>query len=207
MTGLVFHPDGHRYTYNGSPVPGVTTALKIISAEDYRNVRPEVLAEKAAFGTKTHRMIELDCANNLDVNSLSERMAAYYRAWRRFVSMSGFQFLLSESKVFSKRYGYAGQLDLFGMLNGHYALIDAKCVMVVMPSTGPQTAAYEQALRETRPDIIPDGAIVRRYALQLRPPVDSNPDTARWNLHSFNDPADLPVFLSSLRIHNWRKSL
>ena len=208
MTGLVFHEDGHRYTFDGKPIPGVTTALKVISADDYRCVPEEVLALKARFGTAVHRMIELDCLGMLDLGSLDDRMLAYYAAWRDFVDNSGFRIILSEGKVHSAKYGYAGQLDLFGMLNGCFAVVDAKCVVNVMPSTGPQTAAYEQALRESRPDVLPPKAPVRRFALQLRPPLASQPqDKARWTLHPFTDLAHLPVFLSALRIHNWRKTL
>lgn len=207
MTGLVFHEDGHRYTYNGVTVPGVTTALKVISADDYRNVPQEVLEQKARFGTAVHKLIELDCLGTLDIDSLDVHQLAYYWAWREFIEKSGFRVLMSEGKVYSQKYGYAGQLDIFGVLNGCYSLVDAKCVTTVMPSTGPQTAAYEQALRETRSDILPPKAPVRRYALQLRPPLPGRPDVARWHLHPFTDPAHLPVFLSALRIHNWRKTL
>lgn len=208
MSGLVFHEEGHRYTLDGRPIPGVTTALKVISADDYRHVSEEVLAIKAQFGTAVHRMIELDCLGTLDLDSLDEKMLAYYAAWRDFVDNSGFKVLLSEGKVHSTKYGYAGQLDLLGILNGCFALVDAKCVVNVMPSTGPQTAAYEQAVRESRPDVLPPKAPVRRYALQLRPPLPGHPqDKARWTLHPFTDPAHLPVFLSALRIYNWRKTL
>ena len=206
MPNLVFHEDGHRYELDGRPVPGVTTALKVISAEDYRNVPEEVLTLKAAFGTAVHRVIELDCMDDLDLDALDDSLLPYYNGWRQFLAASGFRPLLSEGKVASVRYGYAGQLDLFGMLNGCYSLIDAKCVTTVMPSTGPQTAAYENALKEWRPDIVPPKAPVNRYALQLRPPPPGG-TAATWNLHRFTDPADFPVFLSALRIHNWRKTV
>ncbi len=207
MTGLVFHEDGHRYTFDGRPVIGVTSALKVVSAQDYQFVSPELLAAKAEFGTRSHRMIELDCLDELDTDSLGEDLLPYYFAWREFLEKSGFQPVLSEGKVYSARYGYAGTLDLLGMLNGHWALIDAKNVAVVMPSTGPQTAAYEQAVRETHSEMLPTGMPIRRYALQLRPPLPSRPGIARWHLHPFTDPADFPVFLSALRITTWRATL
>ena len=205
MSGLVFHEEGHRYTFNGQPVPGVTTALKVVSAEDYKFVSAEVLAVKAAFGTAVHKVIELDCLGELDLASLDDVLVPYYLAWREFLTVSGFRPILSEGKVYSQRYSYAGQLDLYGMLNGCHSIIDAKSVTTVMPSTGPQTAAYENALKETRPDLIPPKATVNRYALQLRPAL-AGKKTAQWHLHRFSDPADFPVFLSSLRITNWRAS-
>ena len=47
MEGLIFHPEGHRYTLDGAHVPGVTSALKVVSQADYFGVDPEVLARKA----------------------------------------------------------------------------------------------------------------------------------------------------------------
>ena len=211
MEGLLFDPVAHRYTLDGRPVLGVTEALKVISAADYAAVDPEVLAAKALVGQAVHAMIELDCANDLDVDGLDDVLRPYYRCWRNFLVASGFVTVLSESKVASRRYGYAGQLDLFGHLNAIPSTIDAKCVTVVMPSTGPQTAAYTHALRETRPDLLPVGAPCRRYALQLRPfGPDGKPMACPWKLHPFtSDAADLRLFLASLTVsqHLHRKTL
>lgn len=202
MDGLVFHPDGHRYTLDGVPVPGVTSALKLVSAADYWNVPQEVLERKAALGTAVHRVIELDCQDDLDVDSLDDVLLPYYRAWRSFLVTSGFQVQLSEGKVGSRKYRYGGQLDLFGRLNAIPSIIDAKCVTTVMPSTGPQTAAYLQALRETRPDLLPQSMPCRRYALQLRPfDAQGNRMATPWKLHPFTeDAADLRLFLACLTV-------
>lgn len=209
MAGLIFHPEDHRYTFNGQDVPGVTTALKVVSSADYAFVDPDVLAAKAALGTAVHSMIELDCARELDTEDLDPMLQPFFDAWRDFVRQSGFTVLLSESKVHSPRYDYAGQLDLFGELNGIKAMIDAKCVAMVMPSTGPQTAAYLQALRESRPDLLPPGTPCRRYALQLRP-FDShgNRMTTPWKLHPFTqDAQDLRLFLACLTVtHHLRNN-
>ena len=202
MDGLVFDPQDHRYTLDGMHVPGVTSALKVVSQADYFGVDPEVMARKAALGTAVHQVIELDCQDDLDVDSLDDVLLPYYRAWRSFLTTSGFAVELSEGKVASRRHRYAGQLDLFGRLNCIRSTIDAKCVVRVMPSTGPQTAAYTEALRETRPDLLPPGAPCRRYALQLRPTLpDGRPASVPWKLHPFTqDAADLRLFLACLTV-------
>ena len=200
--GLAFDSELHRYTLDGAPVVGVTSALKLVSDADYFGVDPEVMARKAELGTAVHRMIELDCHDDLDTDSLDEVLRPYYRAWRSFLTVSGFTVRLSESQVASRRYGYAGTLDLFGTLNGIPATVDAKCVTTVMPSTGPQTAAYTQALREWRPDLLPAGMPCRRYALQLRPSdAQGRPLSTPWKLHPFTqDAADLRLFLACLTV-------
>ena len=208
MEGLVFDPELHRYTLDGRSVPGVTEALKLVSAADYAMVDPEVMAAKAALGTAVHAMIELDCADDLDLDDLDDALRPYHRAWRSFLVTSGFRIRLSEGKVVSRRYGYAGQLDLFGELNAIPSTIDTKCVAAVMPSTGPQTAAYTQALRESRPDLLPAGTPCRRYALQLRPhDAQGRPLSTPWKLHPFtDDAADLRLFLACLTVTHHLRS-
>ncbi len=195
--GLDFQEADHSYRLDGVPVLGVTSALKIISDQAYRFVDPDVLARAAILGQAVHRLIELDCLGQLDLASLDPVLEPYYLAWREFLARSGFQVLLSESKVASRKYRYAGQLDLFGRLNGIGSVVDAKRVTCLMPSTGPQLSAYETALRETRPDLVLPGAPCRRYALQLTPGTDA---LARWRLVPYTDPGDLRVFLSCLTI-------
>lgn len=208
MLGLDFDPELHRYRLDGQALPGVTEALKVVSSADYAMVDPEVMARKAAIGQAVHLMIELDCAGELDLEDLDPQLLPYHAAWKSFLVTSGFRVLLSESKVASRRYGYAGQLDLFGDLNAIRATVDAKCVAMVMPSTGPQTAAYTQALRESRPDLLPAGAPCRRYALQLRPAdAQGKPFATPWKLHPFtDDAADLRLFLACLTVtHHLRR--
>lgn len=202
MDGLQFFPEDHRYLLDGRPVAGVTDALKLVSAADYAHVDPAVLAAKSLVGQAVHALIELDCADDLDVDALDDSLVPYYRAWRHFLSTSGFVVRLSESRVASRRYGYAGQLDLFGDLNTIPSTVDAKCVTTVMPSTGPQTMAYTDALRECRPDLLPPGTPCRRYALQLRPfGPDGRPMAQPWKLHPFtDDAADRRLFLACLTV-------
>lgn len=204
LPGLLFLEEGHRYFLDGAPVTGCTTALKVISDADYRFVDPELMAVKARFGTAVHRVIDLDCLGQLDLARLDDDLVPYWLAWRDFLTASGFQVRLSEGPVCSRKWRCAGKLDLFGMLNGVPAVIDAKCVVTVMPATGPQTAAYEAMLRESRPDLLPAGAPCRRYALQLRPGADGG--AATWRLVPFTNPADLRVFLSCLSITEWRNA-
>lgn len=191
---LHFDEDRHAYTLDGVPVPGVTTALKVVSSADYAMVDPAVLERAAALGTAVHRVIELDIRGTLDTESLDPQLVPYYGLWREFLATSGFRPIAAELRVASRRYGYAGTLDTLGMLHGELALLDLKRVVRLMRSTGPQTAGYELALREWRPDLVPEGAKLKRYALQL---------TDRWNLHPLKDPRDARTFLAALTCHQF----
>lgn len=196
VDALVFDEARHAYTLDGAPVPGVTSVLKVCSAADYAGVDPEVMANAAARGQAVHRLIELDGQGQLDEAALDPMLRPYLAQWREFLAHSGFVPILQEHQVASRRYRYAGTLDLFGYLDDHLALIDAKSVAKLMRSTGPQTAAYELALREWCPAILPEGVPVRRFALQL-------PKSGRWQLHPLRDRADQRVFLAARTVHHF----
>lgn len=191
---ITFDEQTHTYTdEHGRVLPSVTQILAPLSANAYRGVPQEVMDNAAAIGTAVHKMIELDVQGVLDESSLHPSIAQYLPAWRRFLVESSFQVLGSEMRVASRRYGYAGTLDLYGLIHGQHALIDAKRVAQVQRTTGPQTAGYEIALREETG--LPATARVDRYALQLI--------GDRFRLLPLTDPADARVFLSALTLHNW----
>ncbi|KAF1008955.1 MAG: hypothetical protein GAK28_00587 [Luteibacter sp.] len=192
---LTYDDAVHEYRFDGRVVPSVTQILARLSAEEYRGVDRETMERAATLGKATHKVIELDLRGTLDTESLSEGLVPFYRAWRNFRSMSGFEPLLSEQRVYSARYAYAGTLDLFGRLNGRLALIDAKRTAQVPRTAGPQTSAYEAALRETRPDLT--GAMpIDRFALHLR--ADGT-----WRLVPFTERGDLRVFLAQITTQEW----
>jgi hypothetical protein len=199
--GLQFDAAAHRYTLDGRRLPSVTEILAPITAQEYRGVDRETMERAALLGQAVHKLIELDIAGTLDEDALDGGLRPYLAQWRQFLSQSGFTPVLSERRVHSARYGYAGTPDLFGILNADAALIDAKRTAAVPRSAGPQTAGYEQALRENCPDVVSqcasgsgDGRIYR-YALHLTP--------ERWRLVPQKDPNDLRVFLAALTLHNY----
>lgn len=194
MDGLDFRDDIHEYRYRGALVPSVTQILAPLSAIEYRGVDAAVLDRAATLGKAVHKMIELDLRNDLDVDSLGDELQPYYTAWKSFQTLSGFECELSEQRVYSKRYGYAGTLDLAGRLNGRHAIIDAKRTAAVPRTVGPQTAAYQEALAETRGDI--PWREADRYALHFT-------SDAKWRLVPFREKRDLRVFLSCQTILEW----
>jgi hypothetical protein len=191
---LTYDDDLHQYRYDGQIVPSVTQVLHRLSADQYRGADPEAMERAALLGKAVHRMIELDLRGQLDTASLSEELGIYFVAWRDFMATSGFVPIRSEQLVYSARYGYAGTLDLFGRLD-RFALIDAKRTIAVPRTAGPQTAAYEAALRESLPELTAAEPI-DRYALHLRP-------DGTWRLVPFRDRMDLRVFLAQITTHQW----
>lgn len=191
---ITFDVESHTYRdEHGRVLPSVTQVLSPLSANAYRGVPQDVMDAAAAIGTAVHRMIELDVQGVLDESSLHPSIAQYLPAWRRFLVESRAEILGSEMRVASRRYGFAGTLDLYLLIHGQRALIDAKRVAQVQRTTGPQTAGYEIALREETG--LPATTRIDRYALQL---VDD-----KFRLIPLTDPADQRVFLAALTVHNW----
>src|SRR5690348_14174295 len=146
--GLQFDEVKHEYTLGGNPLPGVTTVLKPLAEAEYRAVDRETMERAALLGKAVHKLIELDLAGTLDEDNLSDQLRPYLAQWRQFRALSGFEMFSSERPVHSTRYGFAGMLDLSGMLNDRYCIIDAKRTAVVPCTAGPQTAAYALAVAE-----------------------------------------------------------
>lgn len=198
LDGLRYDDALHEYRWDGAVVPSVTQVLARLSAEEYRFVDKSLMEEAALLGTAAHKMIELDLRGDLDVDALSDGLQVYYAAWQNFRRLSGFQMVLSEARVYSAKYGYAGTLDLAGWLNDRFVIIDAKRTAAVPRTAGPQTAGYLQALREHAEDAVlwPQDTPIDRYALHLR-------SDGTWRLVPFTDKSDLRVFLACKTLHDW----
>lgn len=199
MTDAVLQFDAARHIYalGARRLPSVTMILHSITEQEYRAVRADVMEAARQLGHAVHALIELECAGTLDEDALNDSLKPYLAMWRQFCAQSGFEPLVIEQRVHSARYGFAGTLDLYGRLNGRLALIDAKRCAKVPRSAGPQTAAYEIAVRECLP-VFASGIAVQpidRFALHLTPD--------RWQLVPFRDPNDARVFLSALTLHNF----
>jgi hypothetical protein len=189
LAELKFDAAAHRYTLGGKILPSVTQVLQLL--DQFEDVPPAVLEEARRRGEHVHAVTELDDRGELDEASVNHALAPYLEAWRRFRRDSGFVPTRIEDRVVHRHLGYAGTLDRLGTLRGRPALVDIKSGLKPK-SVGAQTAAYLEAW------MLNSGARRRpvRYCVQL------NPDGYR--LHVLDDPADWPLFISCLNLHNWR---
>ena len=185
---LEFDAATHTYRLNGQILPSVTQVLGPLT--DLSMIPPAILERKRLIGQWVHAAIELDLKDDLDEESIGEDWRGYFMGWRKFRTESGFVVHENEQRVHSKKYGYAGTLDLTGELPKlGLSLIDTKCTATIYPAVGPQTAAYAEARGLKKP---------KRFALQLKP-------NGTFNLHPCDDRGDLGVFMAALTLHNWRK--
>lgn len=187
--GLVFDPKKHEYRYDGHVIPGVTSVLAPL--QDLSAIPREVLDRKASLGTAVHRACELHNLGTLVEASVHPKVAPYLKQYREFLENSEFEVWLTEQKVFSRRYRYAGTLDLYGMLNGAACLIDIKTACQLAPIYGPQLAAYAAALKEEQ-----NLESEKRFVLRLSP--------ERYWLEPMTAHDDLQTFYAALHLFTWR---
>lgn len=199
MFDIQFNEPDHTYTVDGVPKDSVTTILKSLGLDDYSMVPADVLENARRRGQAAHDMIRDECNGSLDLAALDTETIPYYDAWMDFREKSGFDPLLSEAMVYSKRHDYVGTLDLAGTLRGkkgraqRKAVVDTKCTFMIMPSAAIQTAGYEIALAEQLGITEP----MDRYVLHLK--------DGKFKLVPMSDARDRAIFLSALNIHRWKK--
>ena len=185
---LVFSEATHTYTWAGQVVPSVTGILRPLS--DYSRINPEVLEIARDRGTRVHLATELDDAGNLDEASVTDDVAPYLAAWRKFKADRGVVVLEAEARVYHGAHRYAGTLDrVLGLDDGHEYLCDLKATAQIMSAVGPQTAAYHAAYGVEK---------LRRAVLQLK--ADG---TYRWV--ELKNPRDWIVFQACLLVHRFKQ--
>ena len=190
MNEIQFYPDTHQYFVDGVEYPSVTTILAPIQLFDF--VNKDVLARAAEFGNHVHQACEMHDKGTLHEASLHPALVPFLDGWKKFIFVMSPIFNLIESKVFSKKYGYAGTLDRVLVLGGKTVLVDIK-TGVESPSFGPQTAAYRQAVEE-----MTAMKIHKRFTVQLSP--------GDYRLIEHKSKNDFNIFMSCLNVHNFNKN-
>lgn len=193
---LQFDAASHRYTRAGRNLPSVTTVLE----EQLRELEgvPERYYKAAGeFGQHVHEACNLHNRGRLDWSSLDPKLAPYLHAFENFRIASGVQILASEQRVYHPTLGYAGTLDILGLLPGRSrpSIFDIKSPVVLPRSVGAQTAAYREAKVACGQPCDPT-----RYAIHLK-------SDGTYELKKLTSPADWNLFLSCLNVYKFRRNL
>jgi len=199
MPSLIsFDEATHTYTdQHGRAVPSVTQALAVL--DSYRGIPAHVLEKAAQRGTAVHKAVELHLQGDLDELSMDPDVADYFYAYWKFERETGYRPEHSELRVFSTKFRYAGTLDLAGpdpVSKRGEAIIDIKTSRELMPSVGPQLAAYEKAYRESL-GVNPKKKL-KRYGLLLK-------SDGTYELKPYDGTADFSLFLACLTVCNYQE--
>lgn len=195
---LTFDQAKHEYRYDGKLVPHVTGVLKPLV--DYSYIAPDVLERARELGVRQHKLIELECKEGLDPQALGEYWRPHLAAFRTMVAETGFKLINSERQIYHRVFGYAGTLDLEGVLYDEDAVIDVKRSLYAGPVIGLQLDAYREARNLERKGEERRKPIKARYALQILP--GAKPP---YKLTPYDDAEDFGVFLSLLKLSRWKE--
>jgi hypothetical protein len=188
MTLIDFDEAAHRYVVDGAEYPSVTQILAAAGLTDWTWCR-EWARER---GSLVHKAIHLALTTGLDWSSVNDAFHPYISAALQVIEDLNAETVLSEGRIFSKLYGYAGTLDWVGRVNGKLILWDWKTGPVV-PAYGLQTAAYAEAYLEETGE-----RVDRRYGARL------NAD-GTYELIPFTDRQDIVNFHAAVRIAAWKR--
>ena len=182
---LQFDEVQHAYSWNGKPVPGVTSLLKHLHS--FEGIPAHILAAACERGTAVHLATEYDDLGVLDEASIDPAIVGYVQAWRRFRAEKQTVWSHVEHQCFHPLLRYAGTLDRAGTVDGDQWVLDIKTAVASHPVWGVQTAAYANAMQMPA---------ARRGTVQLR--ADGTYRLVEWK-----DSTDWSVFVSLLTINNF----
>lgn len=190
--GLYFDEEKHVYYYDGLIVPGVTTVLSDVGISDLSKVPVKNIEKAAKRGSMVHLTCEYHDNEILDIAPL--KTAGYFEQYLKFLIDYDVEMIDVESKIFCKKYRYAGTLDRVAILHK----ISDKPVMFDIKTCARsrshqiQTAAYEYAYRKDK------RKKMDRYTLRLT--------NDKYVLQEVNNSRlDFDVFISALNVYNYKK--
>lgn len=186
--GLAFDEETHRYWLDDAEVPSVTTVLAGAGLVDWTYCN-EWARER---GSLVHKAIHIELTSGLDWASVDELFHPYISAALAALQDMRCETKVSEGRVFSRLYGYAGTLDWIGIVDGKLSLFDWKTGPTV-PAYALQTAAYADAYAEETGQ-----RVERRYAVRLK-------QDGTYCFEPFASRDDIVNFRAALRVVQWKR--
>lgn len=180
--------EGHIYKYGDRTIPGVTATLEA----NFGN-RPYWSEWHAERGKAVHLAIHYLVNNSLNWDSVDERIRPRIEAFQKMLNETGFRVIDSEIKLFSRKYQFAGTIDLeLADREDNWILADIKSS--IEPTVELQLAAYSLLWEENYKTKVKKAA-----AIELK-------DNGDYNMKWFNDLKRAQrIFLANLTIANWRR--
>lgn len=157
---LTFDGGKHYYRLNGRYIPSVTTVMRPLSADIYKDIDQAVLDAAAARGTAVHERIE----NYIKFGLVED--GAYQGYFDAFMNWTDFyepEFVNSEYRAYHPLLRYAGTTDCLCYINGRLAIVDFKTTSVMYEHlVKVQLEAYSRALIELGIPVELAGAVQMR---------------------------------------------
>lgn len=224
---FTFDEDAHVYTWNGTPVPGVTTILGVINkpalipwaigvTRDYWlqeikngrtdfekihkeswNASKKITKAAADIGSNVHSYAEAHFKGLPVPKLLTEEAKRGVVAFHKWLDAHKVNVKASERMVYSKAYHYAGTCDFVAEIDGELAVGDIKTSSGIYPEMRMQTAAYQHAIEEEK-----------GIKFGVRWIVRFDKKTGEFEAKPFREfDLDFKGFLAALELHRVMQSL
>jgi len=158
------------YKINGVEYPSVTTILGVVNkqglykwyADNGWDKCKKIQDESMAYGSYIHKKIKTYLDTNSPPKCRDKASQALLDAFVKWIKDKKLRPVMSEQQIFSKTYGYAGTLDLYGVIDDTAVIVDYKVAKKIYPEYKMQLVAYTMALMDM--DIIkPKKLIILRF--------------------------------------------
>ena len=191
MPTIVLDEETHEYFVDGDPTPGPSKILKRFNISNFDS--PWYTAEGRDLGIAYH----LGCAilnrgRDLEWDTVDSRIKDQLLAYRDLKADMGFDVVLTEKVLYSRRWKFCGKPDLVLRSSDRYLLPDIKRG-VAQAQTALQTAAYLILVAEHFN--IPEPSI-DRYALH-------NTGNGGPSFKPYESKDDIPVFKGLVNAYHW----
>jgi hypothetical protein len=157
-------------------------------------------ADKAAqIGTFVHAWIEEKISGKNPALPDNENVRAgcmAFAAWAQEVELNP---IFSERKIYSREHVYAGTLDVFGQVEGEFAIVDIKAANGIYLGHKLQTAAYAAAINEEFSAVQGFTGVVDRWIIRCDTTTGEPEALPIQGKEVFEE--DLEAFLGTLALH------
>ncbi len=169
-TNVKSFKDANGYEIEGAWYPRVTAIISIKAkpalyrfyAGQSSYAAAEAMKNKSAEeGTLVHEVIESLIQGH--PTTIPDAMEPVATAFQNFQSQHHIVPHQVESKIVSRRHGYAGTIDVLAEVDGKLGVLDIKTSQAIYRDYGIQTAAYVEALHEEKVS----GTLKKRYLTPL----------------------------------------
>ena len=192
---MVRRDDAQLFRCAHAECAGVTHTLEAAGLVCYDHIPKAILDHKAEVGTAAHAASHYYDEGDLDLSSVDDEAMGYLEGWMKFKRENRMEIHAIEQRgiviVDGMPYGYTFDRDV--TLAGARTLIEIKCTAGIEISWGPQTAAYECALRAI------DGKARRRVAVHLKP-------AGTYVLLPLSEVKDYQVWKWALGLETWKQT-
>lgn len=176
--------------------------------EEARKIHTQIKNQAADIGGMIHDWVASYVKAITEKKTLPKRpvnpeMKAAIDSFFKWAKKSGLKIMKSEQKVYHDKYGYAGTLDLEGIVEGKRTVIDIKTGNTLYPEAFLQASAYLKARERETGKKYPGGVIILRLSKKVE-------ESGKTIIEPFEAKKDEDIethfkaFLNCLQLYRWQ---